>query len=290
VDPLPPTINLNFNATYIFPTQWTRITATCVAGSGNVSQFWYNNPFDDQNYTLATDIQVLDTQFLDFTSLTPDTFIFQFWAISALGLPAERSITVVWNIPTPPSITINASTLAPTLGKFTEFTITVRAGSGIVDTVWWYNPTTGENETLGENFVGEQTYTKNASSSILQDLEFIVWANSSYLAEASESITISWVEVSGFPSWIIWMLVGIIGAVAAVFLAYQLYFSVPKTIRTIRKTKGQIRKGKEMEELKIPQRGETVYHTFNKALKVKKVPTKKPEAPEVIQKVKKPVS
>ncbi|MHA1265327.1 MAG: hypothetical protein ACTSRS_08855 [Candidatus Helarchaeota archaeon] len=281
VDPLPPVLSTSYNATNIYPTQWTQIRITCIPGSGNVSLFWYNNPFTNQNITLGANFDTVQTIALNYSSLSPDTFIFRIWANSTFGLLVDKQVTIVWSVPTPPSITINADPLTPFIGQESTITITCQAGTGNVSVLWVYDPIANQNITLAMNFAGERTFTVTLSTETAGTVNIIVWANSTYLAEASQSLPLTWVlpPETGDLTWLVTTLAIVLAAVAAIVAAYQLYFKIPKTVRTIRGVKKAIRSGKPTKPVEVKNRTNTVDEIFQRRMKMKKLPQAKPPAP-----------
>ncbi|MFX1296054.1 MAG: hypothetical protein ACFFD2_14540, partial [Promethearchaeota archaeon] len=282
-DPQPPIINLLANTTYLYITKIINITVTCQSGTGNVDTFWYYNPLNDKNMTLAADFAGIQISFIINTTGVAGSYKYEFWANSTYGVEIYNYIIIVWLAPTPPSISLSIDTPSVEIDERVLITVIVRMGTGNVDHVWFYDPIEMINKTIDSNFIGERTYYLNFTSSTAGSFDFIFWANSSYGIEVYDDITVVWIEPSEPIKfwWLIWLLLGILGAVAAIVSSYMLYFKVPKTIRTIRKTKAKIRKGKELEPIKVPPRDIIVDSTFTKIMKTKKLPSKKPEAPHV---------
>ncbi len=289
VTPQGPVLSTTFNATNIYPTQWTQINVTCIPGSAIISQLWYYNPIINQNITLGTNIVTSQTFTVDNTSFIPQTAIYTFYANSPLGGTVEKQVTIVWIVPTPPTIEMSLDPAAPEKGEDAVLIIKVTAGSGEVDAVWFYNPFTGQNETLINEvhitvkFFGEQTFRRTLNSPNAGTFEIIAWANSSYLAQSRETFTISWVEPSGVdPIPIIIGAIVAIGAIAAAALAYQFYFKVPKTVRAIRGLKKGIKAGNiQPEPMNVPKRQGMMDDMFQKKMSMKKLPQVKPDAPGI---------
>jgi len=288
VTPQPPSLNLIANTTILFNNQWTQITVTCQAGTGSIDRLWYQNPFDSQNYTLATNFVGFQIFLLNFTSRTAGLNTFQFWAHPSLGAEAYQPINIVWIAPHPPTITVNTSSYTPYTNERIVLTITVQSGTGSVALIWYTNPFDGQNYTIDANFVGIQTYYLNFTSATAGQYTFNFWANSSLAAVASADITVVWIERPTSPpvGVIIGAFVGVVGAISAAIASYMLYFKVPKSVRMLRQLKGKILKGKPTKPLDVPKRETIADNTFNRIMKEKKLPTKKLEAPSELRRFK----
>ncbi|NVM30901.1 MAG: hypothetical protein HWN65_18820 [Candidatus Helarchaeota archaeon] len=283
VDPVPPTLTARADISNLYFSEWTNITVTCIPGSENVDTLFYYNPILNQTITLGSNFALPQIHYVVNTSYTPRVVTYNFWANDTLGSLISYNVTIAWLSPTPPTLTISVSNANPEEGQSTQITIVCKAGTGNVSLVLFYNDVTGQNKTLniGGPFFGEQTFYEDVTSQNAGSFTFEFWANSTYGVVAYDSKLVVWVEKPGTPLPIIIALLAVLAAVAAAFLAYQLYFKVPKTVRTIRKTKSAIRKGKATTPLKIPARESVVNEMFSKRMKMQKIPTKKPEAPGV---------
>ncbi|NVM55357.1 MAG: hypothetical protein HWN66_16740, partial [Candidatus Helarchaeota archaeon] len=288
VDPLPPTLDVSANTTVLDVNEWVQFNVTCENGSGLVDTLWYHNPLLGSNTTLANDFTGSQTYYLDFTSLTPGPYDFKFWANSTFDLEVSETITITWTALSPPSLTVSASPQNPETKKNTYINVTCTSGSGNVSHLWYLNPFTGINVTLATNFSGFYSEILIFTRSEAGEFEFKFWANSTFGLDAIPvSVLVNWIAPSF--TWLIWTLVGVLGAVAGAFTVYQLYFKVPKTIRTIRKTKRDINKGKETPPLDLKKREamvEDIYLEKLKLGKIGKAPVAKPE-PETISVLKK---
>ncbi|NVM30900.1 MAG: hypothetical protein HWN65_18815 [Candidatus Helarchaeota archaeon] len=279
-DPQNPIVSVIANITTLYATEYTQLIITCQSGTGNIHTAWYEDPISGQNITLATDFAGSQIFYRDHTSSTASPYLFTVWANSSLGLEAMDDITIVWLAPIPPTLTIDVSDSNPDTGKSTQITVVCRSGTGNISVWWYYNPITEQNVTIDTDFFGERTWIRDFTSEDPGTYIFEFWANSTYGVVTYDSVTVVW--TGGQPIGpIVIVLAAVLAAVAAAFLAYQLYFKVPKTVRTIRKTKSAIRKGKATTPLKVPARESVVQEMFNKRLKIQKLPSKRPEAPSV---------
>jgi len=289
VDPFPPTVNAFANTTTLYITLWSQVILNCLPGSGTVRNLWWIDPFDNKTKSLATNFTEKKTFYLNFSSLSPTSFNFWFYANDTFGLEDSDYVTIVWILPTPPSLTVKATKVNPFVDERIQIRITCRAGTGPVNTLFYTDPFDGLNKTIATNFAGEQTFYLNFTSNVPGIFTFKVYANSTYGIYVIASATVGWVALPPAPLNVILLIgifAGIIGAIAAVVGSYFLYFKVPKTIRGIRKLKSNILKGKPMNPLTVSQRGTIADNTFNRVMKESKLPVKKLEVPQELSKFK----
>ena len=193
VTPQSPVLTVNANTTNPYIHYGTQITVSCQSGSANVDHVWYYNPFDTSNHTLATDFSGSQMFRLNFSNAIAGAYQFKFWANSTIGSGAYQTITVVWVIPQPPALSVNANITNPYVNRGTQLTVTCQSGAGNVDHLWYRNPFDSTNYTLATDFSGIQTFYLNFSSATAVPYQFKFWANSTFGAEIYQSITVVWV-------------------------------------------------------------------------------------------------
>jgi len=286
ITPVSPSINLIANLTNPLINHWIYLRIDCQRGSENVSSLYYQNPFDNQTHILATNFAVYSV-FLNFTSAIANSFEFKFWANSTVGVTAYETISIVWVQPPIPSLTVDANTTALDTNEWVLITITCEISTGFIQQLWLQDPFTGRNLTLGINFAGQRVISLPYINKTAGTYTFKVYALSDLGVEVYDSVSVTWVTPSG-PGpgfgWITWVLLGALAVVLGIMAAWQLYFKVPKTVRIIRKTKGNIKKGTVENPVKVEPREATAYDMMIKKIKTaglgKELP-QKPEAPGI---------
>ncbi|MFX1298390.1 MAG: hypothetical protein ACFFD2_26485, partial [Promethearchaeota archaeon] len=193
VAPDPPFLNIVANTTNLYTNQWTQLTITCQNGTGTVSRLWYTNPFNGINYTIDTDFTGIQIYYLDFTNDTAGPRVFKFWANSTFELVVYDDITIVWEPPQSPILSVSANATTPYITQWTNITVSCQSGSANVDTLWYYNPIDLQNHTLGTNFAGTQISFIINTTGIAGSYKYEFWANSSLGSPAYQTITIVWI-------------------------------------------------------------------------------------------------
>ena len=286
--PVPPTIDVSANLTNPFTNFYVRVTFTSQAGSGIVASMWYNNPFDGFNHTLASDFTTHTTS-LDVVSSIGGSYKFKAWAISSLGIEVYDEVTIVWIVPTPPSLSIIANSTYLKINNWTLLTVTCTNGSGQISFLWYFNPFDGQNHTLAIDFSGTLVFNLPFTSHTGGTYEFKVWAKSDLGIIVFDFTSVTWYAPTT-PNILTPVLIatGVIGAIAAASIVYTLHFRVPKGIRDLRKMKSNIKKGKALKPMDVSTSDQMIDDMFKKKMKLKRIPTKKPEAPSVsvIKKIK----
>jgi len=292
--PFPPSLDITSNTTSLYTNFWVQVRISCQSGSGNVNVLWYQNPVSGLNITLATNYLGIQTFNLNFMRQFAGSYTIRAWANSTLGASAYDELTIVWVAPTPPTVSITANITYLEINKWVLLTVTCANGSGFVADLWYYNPMDGENHSLALNFIGSRTYYLTFTNGTATTLEFKVFAVSNLGLEEFDSIIVTWFAPTP-PTPLDWGLIiaifaGVVGAISAAVASYVFYFKVPKMIRLIRKTKGNILKGKPTKPLDVSKRETVADNTFNRIMKEKKLPTKKLETPEELKKFKEKIS
>jgi hypothetical protein len=249
---------------------------------------WYNNPFDGFNHTLASDFTTHTTS-LDVVSSIGGSYKFKAWAISSLGIEVYDEVTIVWIVPTPPSLSIIANSTYLKINNWTLLTVTCTNGSGLVSFLWYFNPFDGQNHTLAIDFSGTLVFNLPFTSHTGGTYEFKVWAKSDLGIIVFDFTSVTWYAPTT-PNILTPVLIatGVIGAIAAASIVYTLHFRVPKGIRDLRKMKSNIKKGKALKPMEVSTSEQMIDDMFRKKMKLKRIPMKKPEAPSVsvIKKIK----